>query len=1027
MSSAETELSTLLDLLKLASNLQASKDRECRLQVHPYMNLLQLKLEDLQDAIASSDLKIDVECDSEIQSTSGQTVDPRIRHATLVCKLLSRFAELISDDETNETLLPVSAIDELVKIISVLKLITLVPSTINGLNKSTEWSGKLVELWPPFSDESVRINAIEQFLTTFVTLSRTHPMLKQLMVTRFFGDFLIGTEHLRHYDESKVNVYDEYVENSFSSVVVCRQLFQLIQTTSTIVKGPNAWLQKSLNFRLSKRANQPEGARALLNAVDELGNDNFWTNANACESFAKLLLSVCNRINFFKVVRTLSLNVQFGQKLSLLLASLIELTDNLPPPKASPVQIVFVDFITRPFEMIWNNKLEFFELHNDFGYWDSNLDGSLWLAELWLQHSAKLKHLKIVDRLDKLFGVCMLLNGQLCEVNGEQKKKFRSFPTAIENVIHGVLLSTNNLLKTSEYLVDTLLAMTSADIPNFLLTTSAVNLVQVVDSDNTMKQKPSRHFDTVRLNVKTNEKVELTTLIDLFVNSLLETVDKVYEKERSKFMVNLLAVCMKKWATFNEQAEWSLSNSKWSSEVSRNENNSNPETSRLVMEYFMGSFERLFDNSLDKLDDDLLLKLMEISEIMITQSTLDLETQFAEISQFDLSSRSNEIMETRTKTVHLALSFCGLAMFECQKSEMVTKQFKKLVVAIENFVSVVDAHPEFDLESLKEVRDFAQQTLTICLDVFELGDEHNKPVVKETGVKKKITAKELLDVVRSDFTDEMDGSVEIAERGHAIISIERLLRKRDESIFAEVEDGLTKVFDCLTENLRHFDSYVYLATINALVELTSWKHATFLPKMMFLFNITEVDNQDSDDEEVEKLPKDKIATKARCKVQLGEALAKVAVELGDLAPFYFDKLPLFFLLNVQNDDPIVCASSLSGLASLVVACRGRKFVKNIHEIIRCCASKLDKNVDPIIRRASAHLLRSILVSCRTEMFSELKDSIAEITSLLRRLRSQDSDPVIRLHSDLALIEAETALKSLLIDDPLEKNTRVLNL
>ncbi|KAI6178387.1 hypothetical protein M3Y98_00495100 [Aphelenchoides besseyi] len=737
MSPPETELSTLLDLLKLASNLQPSKDRECRLQVHPYMNFLQLKLEDLQDAISSSDLKIDVECDSDIQSTSGQTVDPRIRHATLVCKLLSRFAELISDDETNENLLPVSAIDDVVKIISVLKVITLVPSTINGLNKSAEWSGKLVELWPPFSDESVRINAIEQFLKTFVTLSRAHPMLKQLMVTRFFGDFLIGIEHLKHYGKSKVNVYDEYVENSFSSVVVCRQLFQLIQTTSTIAKGPNAWLQKSLNFRLSKRANQPGGARALLNAVDELGSDNFWTNANACESFAKLLLSVCNRVNFFKVIRTLSLNVQFGQKLSLLLAFLIELTDNLPPEKASPVQIVFVDFITRPFEMFWNNKLEFFEPHSDFGYWDANLDGSLWLAELWLQHSTKLKHLRVVKRLDKLFGVCMLLNGQLCETKGEQKKKFRFFPPAIEKVIHGVLHSTNDLLETSEYLVDTLLAITSANIPDFSLTTSAVNLVQIVNEDNTEKQKLSRHFDTVRLDVKSDQKAELTVVIDWFVSSLLETVDKVYNKERSKFMVNLLAVCMKKWAKFNEQAEWSISNSKWSSEVSRNENNGNPETCRLVIEYFMGVFERLFDDSLHKLDDDLLLKLMEISEVMITKSTLDLETQFAEISQFDLSSRSNEIMETRAKTLHLALSFCGLAMFECEKSEMLTTQFKKLVVAIENFISVLDAHPEFELESLKGARDLAQQTLAIYLNVFELDDKHNNSVAKKTRTKKE--------------------------------------------------------------------------------------------------------------------------------------------------------------------------------------------------------------------------------------------------------------------------------------------------
>lgn len=70
----------------------------------------------------------------------------------------------------------------------------------------------------------------------------------------------------------------------------------------------------------------------------------------------------------------------------------------------------------------------------------------------------------------------------------------------------------------------------------------------------------------------------------------------------------------------------------------------------------------------------------------------------------------------------------------------------------------------------------------------------------------------------------------------------------------------------------------------------------------------------------------------RCQTQMGESIAKVVIGLGDLAPSYFDKLSQFFLTNAQHEDHIASASALSGLASLILACRGRYFTKIIHEV-----------------------------------------------------------------------------------------------
>ncbi|KAI6241204.1 hypothetical protein M3Y99_00344000 [Aphelenchoides fujianensis] len=718
----------------------------------PYLQPLQSALETLEDELRESGLPFAQSSSTPTafdgQSTSNSPADPRVAYAALSSELLLRLSELLRTAGDSDRLLPVSALEDVGRLLSVLKAITVVPSTVVGVDRSTEWTGVLAELWPAFTNKEARdfCRSSCNFADVFVALSSSHPFVNQLVTTRFFADFLVSLEHLKHYECEDLQKYEEFVEQSVPSALLCRQLLQLLQATAAVAKGPNAWLQASIH----------------------------------------ILLITC-----------FLFNPKWGQTLSLLLASLIEIADNSAAAKATPVQ---------------------------FGHWDSQLDNALWLADLWLQHAAKVKSSRSVQRMDKFFGTCMLIAGQLGELPEEEAKHLRPLASAIRSVLRG-LLSAGDFMKTSEFIVDCLLTITRFQVPSFAFSPSAKSLIRVVGEED----KTKRHFDSVRLDIR-EEKRETSEVIDLFVSSLLALVNEEFKEEKSRFMVNLLAVCLKKWAAFNEQEQWSLSASKWTSTAARNEEAADSGAERLVLEYFMGVFEQLFDSSFEnQLDEGLISKLLEISE-----------------------------------------------------------------------------------------------TVAICSELFQLTGRTaalKKPNANP-GKKKAAGISELLDVIRADFEDETDGCIQIAERGHAIISVERLLRKRDESLFAEVDGGLTRVFDCLTENLRHFDSYVYLAAINALVELTSWKHAIFLPKMMFLLQNQKADERDSDDEEAEATAKDKITTNARCQAQMGEALAKVAVELGDLAPSYFDQLSRFFLSNVHNEDSTVCASSLSGLASLIVACRG---------------------------------------------------------------------------------------------------------
>lgn len=79
-----------------------------------------------------------------------------------------------------------------------------------------------------------------------------------------------------------------------------------------------------------------------------------------------------------------------------------------------------------------------------------------------------------------------------------------------------------------------------------------------------------------------------------------------------------------------------------------------------------------------------------------------------------------------------------------------------------------------------------------------LGKEDNSTITKRS-TKPNSEVDDWLQVLERDFEDEQGGSLEIAERGHAIISLGKMIRKKDDII---KEVGLAKVFDLLTSRLR---------------------------------------------------------------------------------------------------------------------------------------------------------------------------------------------------------------------------------
>jgi hypothetical protein len=85
------------------------------------------------------------------------------------------------------------------------------------------------------------------------------------------------------------------------------------------------------------------------------------------------------------------------------------------------------------------------------------------------------------------------------------------------------------------------------------------------------------------------------------------------KKDRTKFVIGLWSICVKKWTSYKQDQQWSLSSSKWSSSTSKD--GQNVERRKFVVEYLMGAFESLLDSTINDLDNEFMVKLVEVSKV----------------------------------------------------------------------------------------------------------------------------------------------------------------------------------------------------------------------------------------------------------------------------------------------------------------------------------------------------------------------------------------------------------------------------
>ncbi|KAL0274418.1 UNVERIFIED_CONTAM: hypothetical protein PYX00_006843 [Menopon gallinae] len=153
-------------------------------------------------------------------------------------------------------------------------------------------------------------------------------------------------------------------------------------------------------------------------------------------------------------------------------------------------------------------------------------------------------------------------------------------------------------------------------------------------------------------------------------------------------------------------------------------------------------------------------------------------------------------------------------------------------------------------------------------------------------------------------------SEDVPTRGHGLIQLAKLIRRMDTDTIAKKE----YVFTVLKQNLRHEDTYIYLAAINGLEALANIHSGVVLEVLSEEYVD---DNKDAD-----------------MRMKVGEVLVRVTRILGDVIPKYKALLVNTFLIGAKNKDELLRASSLSNLGEVLKILRFG--VGDILQEVRMC-------------------------------------------------------------------------------------------
>jgi len=250
----------------------------------------------------------------------------------------------------------------------------------------------------------------------------------------------------------------------------------------------------------------------------------------------------------------------------------------------------------------------------------------------------------------------------------------------------------------------------------------------------------------------------------------------------------------------------------------------------------------------------------------------------------------------------------------------------------------------------------------------------------------------------------------LPSRGHGLLQLVKLLRARNPSAIANKD----KLLHVLEANLVDDDTYIYLASIKAIVALADVHGEAVIQLLCKKFLLGSTSPSGSQDH--------KLSPELRMK--LIEALVKVCHSLGDMLPKY---LPLLFsslFTGVKDEESYVRASSLSAIGDV---CQVSKFALTpyMQEIISCVSCVMADDACEV-RRAGMQVFTLLFKGVAANILQVVGDSMREVYKLIKGVAEYDADDITRTHAMRALGELDSIMREELFRKPtLEKKIQIL--
>eukprot|EP00794_Sanderia_malayensis_P012320 gene12320-13591_t len=298
------------------------------------------------------------------------------------------------------------------------------------------------------------------------------------------------------------------------------------------------------------------------------------------------------------------------------------------------------------------------------------------------------------------------------------------------------------------------------------------------------------------------------------------------------------------------------------------------------------------------------------------------------------------------------------------------------------------------------------------------------------GDNKKANQDDRLDLKSDEafdraMTDVADPLIPV--RGHGLLHLAHLIEARNPKALSNIDSLLTTFMD----SLHHNDTYIYLAAVQGLVALSSFKHNVIMPYLAKEFAMF------GKEAGVDARQQEKVFTKGaeakggskkhlpEMRLKIGEALVKATRNCGPLLPKYSQILLASFLTGVKDEDDDVRTSSLSNIGEI---CKLLRFSIGsvIHEIFACISSVLRSDRSAKTRQAALLVVTMLLEGLGKHAIEAIGDVLKDIYRLLKMILTNEKDDVVKLYAERALGELDLIMKNYLFpEQSLQKKIQVI--